>query len=98
MEAAISLLSTRIKTGNCPETKGLNLNDFSKTINNFKIIKNWETVFLKENMKIKLFDRNELIEGDLIKDFSSESNIDLSSQLIYPKKSNETLNLAQMRY
>jgi hypothetical protein len=98
IEAAISLLSTRIKTGNSPKTEGLNLNNFSQKMSNFKIIKNWETVFLKENMKIKLFDKNELIEGDLIKDFSSECNIEMSSQLIYPKKSNETLNLDQMRY
>lgn len=95
IEAAISLLSTLIKCGNVP--KGLNLNHFSIYLNNLKIIKNWETVF-NDNLNIKLFNRNEFIEGDLIKDFCWESKIDLTSRFKIPDKLNETLNLDQMRY
>ena len=96
ISAAISLLSTSIKSGNTPQ--GLNLQIFSNYLNNLRIIKNWESVFLKKNIKIKLFEKNDFIDGDLIKDFCALCNIKMSPKFKYPNRFNETLNLPQMKY
>ena len=96
IEAAISLLSTHIKCGGVPN--GLNIEFFANRINNLKIIENWESIFLRENLKIKLFNKEEFIDGNLIKDFCLASNIKLSSEFIFPGKVNESLSLDQMKY
>ncbi len=96
IEAAISLLSTQIKTGQTPQ--GLDLEFFSNNLNNLKVIKNWENAFLKSNLRIKLFNKENFIDGDLIKDFCAECKIKYSKNFKTHKRSNETLNLDQMKY
>lgn len=96
IEAAISLLSTAIKSG-CVR-KDLDLNKFSNSFNNLKIIKTWETIFSKKNFKIKLFDKVEFVNNDLIQDFCCECNIKITSRFTIPEMKNKTLTLDQMKY
>ena len=96
IEGAVSALSTSIKCGGV--RKGLDLNIFSNNLNNLKIIKTWETIFSKKNFKIKLFDKVEFVNNDLIQDFCCECNIKITSRFTIPEKKNKTLTLDQMKY
>ncbi|WP_243705897.1 hypothetical protein [Campylobacter volucris] len=58
-----------------------------------KIIKIYIKYFKKENLIIRLFDKNEFYQGDLFKDFLYVLNIEWSDKFIIPKKLNESLNL-----
>ena len=91
---AISLLSTSVISGGTP--LGLDLESFKKR-SNLNLIKKWEKVFLIENIKIKLFEKNDFFEGDLLKDFSKECGIQITSEFKTAFQANQTLNLLQMQ-
>ena len=61
---------------------------------NYKIIcESYINTFSKENLIVKLFDKNEFYEGDLIKDFLHILGIKLDDSFIIPPNQNETLDL-----
>ena len=91
---AISLLSTELISGGTP--LGLDLESFKKR-SNLNLIQKWEEVFSIKNIKIKLFEKNDFLEGDLLKDFSKECGIQISSEFKTGFKTNQTLNLLQMK-
>ena len=96
MSGAISLHSTLIKQGK--QFDGIDSNWYSNVINNLNIIKTWEKIFSKKNLKIKLFDKVEFVNDDLIQDFCSECNIKITSSFSISEKANKTLSLDQMKY
>ncbi len=58
-----------------------------------QILQHFSEVFGKENMIVRLFDKNEFVQGDLIKDFLSAVGIAWNPEFIIPKNQNETLDL-----
>lgn len=95
INAAISLLSTMIKSGGTP--KGLDLDFFSNYLNNRSIIDKWTNIF--ENVKVQIFEREEFFENDIIKDFFKISQLDYFDNLKHSGFFyNKSLDLIQMRY
>jgi hypothetical protein len=91
-----SLYSTRIKGGDTALMPGLE--EFSKTeifdYNNR--LKNWETVFGKENILLRVFDIQHLVKNDVVQDFSQTVNLpEYSTTKNYL---NTTLNAKQCEF
>ncbi|HEB9286105.1 TPA: hypothetical protein RZK15_001539, partial [Campylobacter coli] len=58
-----------------------------------KTLINWGQVFGKENLIIRLFDKSEFVDQNLLKDFVSCLNINWNEQFIIPNKANESLDV-----
>ncbi|HFU2807143.1 TPA: hypothetical protein ACH5NL_000472, partial [Campylobacter coli] len=57
------------------------------------IIQKYAEVFGKENLIVKLFDKNEFRDGDLLKDFIDAIGLEWDDNFIIPDNQNETLDL-----
>ena len=65
---------------------------------NKKLIKEWSEIYGEENIVVRLFNKNDLIENDLIADFCAQTKISLNNNFVYPNKENESLNFYQLKY
>ncbi|WP_196776451.1 hypothetical protein, partial [Campylobacter coli] len=89
---ASSSFSTELKVGK-------NVNNIAKNENfailgNYKVLlQKWMKVFGKENIIVRLFDKNEFYQGDLLKDFIHSIGLEWGDKFIIPPKQNETLDL-----
>ncbi|WP_059006517.1 hypothetical protein [Campylobacter coli] len=54
---------------------------------------NYAKVFGKENLIVRLFDKNEFYQGDLLKDFIHSIGLEWDDEFIIPPKQNESLDL-----
>lgn len=103
---AISQISTEAKSGrdiisqfkNGGEINFLNPIKFSKVFNIRALIEKWELVFSRDKIKVNIFDVNQFLENDLLKDFCKSCGISLSDKFKIPIKENDSLNLTQFRY
>lgn len=59
----------------------------------YKTLKMWINVFGKENLIVRLFDKNEFYQGDLLKDFIHSIGLEWDDEFIIPSKQNESLDL-----
>ncbi len=66
---------------------GLHIADHKKSI------QNWGEVFGRENLIVRLFDKNEFYQGDLLKDFIHSIGLEWDDEFIVPSKENETIDL-----
>ncbi|EPA5365808.1 hypothetical protein L8X35_04835 [Campylobacter lari] len=57
------------------------------------ICKNYINIFGKENLIVRLFDKNEFYQGDLLKDFVYSIGLEWDEKFQIPEKENETLDL-----
>ncbi|ELP9120248.1 hypothetical protein QTU61_000792 [Campylobacter lari] len=90
-----SLTSEDIKNGRMYFKTNLYA-DKNPYINSFDyayICKNYSDIFGKENMTVRLFDKNEFYQGDLLKDFIHSIGLEWDNEFIIPPKQNETLDL-----
>ena len=99
-DSMVSVSSQNIKHGHHPEYKtpaNNNSNNifFDKNIffNYKQAVSNYLNTFGKENLIVKLFDKNEFYEGDLIKDFLHILGLKLDDSFILPPNQNESLDL-----
>ncbi|EOH4301044.1 hypothetical protein ACLQ0I_001768 [Campylobacter coli] len=53
----------------------------------------WGEIFGKENLIVRLFDKNEFYQGDLLKDFIHSIGLEWDDEFIIPPKQNESLDL-----
>ncbi len=90
IEYYISNISTRLLAGDVNPTK--------KPLSNRTIIELWSNTFGREKIKVKVFDKNEFFENDLIKDFCLLTDINLNTNFVYPAPQNDSLNLLQLKY
>ncbi len=58
-----------------------------------QILKNWGEVFGRENLIVRLFDKNEFYQGDLLKDFIHSIGLEWDDEFIIPPNRNESLDL-----
>lgn len=91
-ELALSKYSTHIKMG------GRGVNPFPDTGKGLppyydyqSLTQRWAAHFGIENMQVRLFDRRELVDGDLLDDVSAVTGVDRES-LATPPKQNESLS------
>lgn len=103
---AISQISTEAKSGrdiisqfrNGGEINFLNPIKFSQVFNIRSLIEKWELVFSRDKIKVNIFDVNQFLGNDLLKDFCKSCGISLSDKFKIPCKENDSLNLTQFRY
>ncbi|EAK9984948.1 hypothetical protein A9372_02165 [Campylobacter jejuni] len=88
--------------------KDNDLNDFSLSLpqenkkalvlcNHQQTIQKYEAIFGKENLKIRLFEKDEFYKQDLLKDFIHILSLSWNENFLLPQKQNETLNLLGMK-
>ncbi|HEC1784728.1 TPA: hypothetical protein R1727_001135, partial [Campylobacter lari] len=58
-----------------------------------RILEDFSEVFGKENLIVKLFDKCEFYQGDLLKDFIYNINLQWDEKFIIPQKRNKSLDL-----
>ncbi|HIA7122475.1 hypothetical protein LZB76_00070 [Campylobacter lari] len=69
-------------------------NGKSKILSNYQqILQWWGAVFGRENLIVRLFDKNEFYQGNLLKDFVHSIGLEWDDQFQIPDKENETLDL-----
>ncbi|HEC1786329.1 TPA: hypothetical protein R1733_001172, partial [Campylobacter lari] len=91
-EAAISQSSQLIKCG--AKHSIMRRAELTMIIHNYKILcENYKNIFGKENIIVRLFDKNEFYQGDLLKDFIHSVGLEWDDKFIIPPKQNETLDL-----
>ncbi|MFG5150616.1 hypothetical protein [Campylobacter lari] len=56
-------------------------------------VKLYSEIFGKENLIVRLFDKNEFYQGDLLKDFIHSIGLEWDDEFIIPPKQNESLDL-----
>ncbi|MCW0256968.1 hypothetical protein OJP23_07450, partial [Campylobacter lari] len=61
--------------------------------NHKKTIYNWESVFGRENLIVRLFDKDEFYQQDLLKDFVYSIGLNWDDKFIIPERQNETIDL-----
>ncbi len=92
----ISMCSQVIKNGThsnyhflhpCQNEKAKILSDYRQTL------QWWGEVFGRENLIVRLFDKNEFYQGDLLKDFIHSIGLKWDDKFQIPKRENETLDL-----
>ncbi|EDJ8727307.1 hypothetical protein GFJ07_04925, partial [Campylobacter coli] len=67
---------------------------YGEPIANYKKnLNNWMQVFDRKNLIIRLFDKNEFYQRDLLKDFIYSIGLDWDNSFIIPKHLNETIDL-----
>ncbi|AJC85832.1 hypothetical protein [Campylobacter sp. RM16704] len=72
-------------------------NYFKRHIFDYKFIcKCYSEVFGKENMIVKLFDKNEFYQGDLLKDFVHAIGLEWNNDFTVPIKQNKSMDLLGM--
>ncbi|OOX97798.1 hypothetical protein BOP98_05950 [Campylobacter coli] len=71
----------------CQNEKAKILSDYRQTL------QWWGEVFGRENLIVRLFDKNEFYQGDLLKDFIHSIDLEWDDEFQIPKKDNETLDL-----
>ncbi|EAH8788935.1 hypothetical protein EWV11_07595, partial [Campylobacter jejuni] len=96
VELFISMCSQAIKDNThlnyhflhpCQNEKAKILSDYRQTL------QWWGEVFGRENLIVRLFDKNEFYQGDLLKDFVHSISLKWDDKFKIPKKDNETLDL-----
>lgn len=88
----VSAFSTAIKSGSDISSIQRNPDKYIRGKYNLLLLK-WIEVFGKENIIVKLFDKNEFYQGDLLKDFIYSIGLEWDDKFIIPPKQNETLDL-----
>ncbi|MCV3445555.1 hypothetical protein L8W39_07850 [Campylobacter lari] len=89
---AISSYSTKIKSGK--QDFGLKPCKEFEYLGNYKeLLCRWQEIFSKENIIVRLFDKNEFYQGDLLKNFVHSIGLKWDNEFVIPPKQNESLNL-----
>ncbi|EOH7075098.1 coiled-coil domain-containing protein [Campylobacter coli] len=70
-----------------------NLFHFHHICNHKQTLQWWGEIFGKENLIVRLFDKNEFYQGDLLKDFIHSIGLEWDDEFIIPPKQNESLDL-----
>ncbi len=92
-QLAISLYSTALKCGHSFDSILPGVTNTNHYYNFEVLLGKWATIFGKESITTRLFDKSELVDGDLFADFLTSCNInnlDLST-MILPGRQNESL-------
>ena len=94
-----SLYSTGIRCGrsepfNLPSSK----ETFERRYDYYHILKKWESVFGKDKIIVKVFERNQMLEGNLITDFTNALDLKLDNRYKLPPKLNQSLDIYSLEY
>ncbi len=93
-EFLMSSYSTKVKCGS--ETQDFSLPGeelIRRRYDYWNIIKKWESIFCKENIIVKIFEREQMLNGDLLDDFTSIVGLQTTKDYIIPDKKNPSLDI-----
>ncbi|EHC0757871.1 hypothetical protein JT588_000893 [Campylobacter coli] len=96
LDVLCGLHNTQLKIGyqTALALQTVDLNQEGKSICNYRqTIENWGEVFGRENLIVRLFDKDEFYQGDLLKDFIHSIGLEWDDEFIIPPKQNESLDL-----
>ncbi|MFG5086315.1 hypothetical protein O8I31_00615 [Campylobacter lari] len=88
----ISAFSTAIKSGSDISDIQRNSDKYTRGKYDLLLLK-WQKFFGKENLIVRLFDKNEFYQGDLLKDFIYSIGLEWDDEFQIPNKENESLDL-----
>jgi hypothetical protein len=93
----ISHFSTQIKRG---LTKNLyfSKDEIESLLNYEEKIELWSSIFGEDNIIVKLFDRREMLDGDIVSDFANIFNITNLDSFVLPARTNESLGSEQLDF
>lgn len=94
----VSSYSTAVK---CGETRGLD--QFCETLDEYryqfdKVVQNWSEVFGKENIILREFARDKLVNGDILDDFADVIGLDFDRDELNIQLENESLTYPQAEF
>lgn len=93
-----SLYSTGII---CGQTKGFSLpskQTLARRYDYYHILKKWESVFGKDKIIVKVFERDRMLEGNLLTDFIKALDIKLDNQYVLIPNLNQSLDIYSLEY
>ena len=93
IDRSISAMNTRIIAGDSFDKPIIPQN-----LSPNRLIKIWAEIFGTENIIVRLFNKKDFINNDLISDFCSHTEINLNNNFVFPDIENESLNLIQLKY
>ncbi|EFB0442158.1 hypothetical protein HF828_001672, partial [Campylobacter lari] len=96
LEMLSGLFNTQIKLGyeTSLAMQNVELHQEGREICNYKqTLQWWGEVFGKENLIVRLFDKNEFYQGDLLKDFIHSIGLEWDDEFIIPPEQNKSLDL-----
>lgn len=91
-DTLLSSYSTEVKAG---RTEKLSLPDEEERYRYYdywQILQRWESVFGEDNISVRIFERAQLVENDLIKDFAYTTGIEISGAFQIPNQINLSLD------
>lgn len=91
---AVSLYSTFCKSGGV----GTTVLDETITADNpyynyYDLLERWATVFGKENIVVRMFDKDKFVNNDLVQDFMYTSGISSAKEFIIPYSRNKSMSV-----
>lgn len=90
---ALSAHSTSMRGGASNTFSFSTINAAGPYYNHLKLLQDWSAVFGQENIIVRLFDRDRLVGGDVVRDFISTTGAGLSLRApVYPEIENEALS------
>ena len=95
VDVATSLYTTILRSGGSPKFLDFvqnNLKADNYYYNYDQIVENWSSVFEAENINIRLFQRDAMVNQDLIADFLYTLDLEYSEKYIFSETMNESLN------
>ncbi len=95
VDTAISLFSTMLKAGMKHDTPFYPGMAIPRRFDYLSLLNLWESVFRKNNVKPRLYDKQYLIDSDLIADFCSVVGLSEigAHNFIYPERQNQRLSV-----
>ncbi|MBC6404350.1 MAG: hypothetical protein GDA41_01215 [Rhodospirillales bacterium] len=99
-EFMASLYSTHIVTGDTIELIYPPEDRIQNAMNYYEILMRWEQVFGRENIVARIFDRDQMVGGDVIEDFCSILGIDdaVLAKATIPARLNESLDFKTVEF
>jgi len=94
----ISTYSTMVKTGrtnpiHVPSAKGQ-----LRRYDHWDLLSRWAEVFGRENIICRKYDRSELVDGDIIKDFGAQAGVPTTPEYERPVMTNESLDAEALEF
>lgn len=94
----VSTYSTMVKTGrtnpiHVPSAKGQ-----LRRYDHWDLLSRWADVFGRENIICRKYDRSELVDGDIIKDFGVQAGVPTAPEYERPVMTNESLDAEALEF
>ena len=93
-----SLYSTAIQCGHSEPFNLPSKDTLQRRYNYYYILKEWESVFGKDNIIVKIFERHQMLEGNLLTDFTNALDIKLDNRYELLPNLNQSLDIYSLEY